>query len=94
MENRLIAVIVRFPSALPTTKSGDPGGHLSRDLQYHQEVGLLHPLITAPQTRFNSQLKAYRYFYVFSFVFCFFFFPKHLLTRIGAWGHPSIDFSI
>ncbi|CAB1455795.1 unnamed protein product [Pleuronectes platessa] len=29
MENQLIAVIVRFPSALPTTKSRGPGGHLS-----------------------------------------------------------------
>lgn len=29
VENHIIAAIVRFPSALPTTKSGDPGGHLS-----------------------------------------------------------------
>lgn len=43
MENQLIAVIVRFPSALPTTKSRDPGGHLSvhQDLLDHQEAEFL-----------------------------------------------------
>lgn len=44
MENQLIAVIVRFPSALPTTKCRDPGGHLSvyQDLLYHQEAEFHH----------------------------------------------------
>lgn len=60
----LIAVIFRFPSALPTTKSGDPGGHLSQDLLYHQVEGFLHPLITAPQTRFILSLKTCSSFYV------------------------------
>lgn len=44
MENQLIAVIVRFPSALQTTESRDPGGHLSvyQGFLYHQEATFLH----------------------------------------------------
>lgn len=92
MENQLIAVIVRFPSALPTTKSRDPGGHLSvyHDLLYHPALRLRSYVLTfSPKnTRvtFNSPLTLLR---VFSSSFF-----KHLLTRNGTGGHSSVDFSI
>lgn len=56
MENQLIAVIVRFPSALPTTKSRDPGGHLSvyQDLLYHQEAEFLPCATESLQQSVNS----------------------------------------
>lgn len=91
MENQLIAVIVRFPSALPTTKSRDPGGHLSvyQHLLYHQEAAFLTSTLenfSAPHSRFNSPVRSSRA--------CSVFFFKHLLTRNGTGGHSSIDFSI